>query len=51
MNIKKPKCLGNETYICYLNYVKGYQPLQLIDKTEQWSIIDLFVTFIIIIML
>ncbi len=41
MNIKKPKYLGNDTYICCLNYVKGYQPLQLVDKTKQWSIIDL----------
>lgn len=48
MNIKKPKCLGNDTYLRCLNYVKGYQPLQLFDKANQWSIIDLFVIFIII---
>lgn len=48
---KKPKCLGNGAYICCLNYVNGYQPLQLVDNAKQLNIIDLFVTSIIIIML
>jgi len=34
------------TICCF--YVKGYQSLELVDKTKQWSIIDLFVTFFII---
>lgn len=35
---RKPKCSNNDTYICCF-YVKGYQPLQLVEKLNNGVIL------------